>query len=271
MLKTRSYFRRPRHGQVELHHSGLSPRSCCRHRKVMASGPVVAFKAPMVGNVWITTTQELAGRVLKDSETFTLRKDGGGIAGLRWWMPGALRALADNMLTIDEPDHTRLRKIVDKAFHRRAILDMEPRIRAIADKLAGELFADGSPVDLVDRYARKLAFRHLGATRPAARRQAEVHNLGKRRRTRHRPGRLHAHDRRPCRAETLSGRALKGRAQAWRRGPDRGACPRRKGKQAYQRRRDGGDGLPDDRCGVGKHNTSDHRIGLRARQKTHAA
>ena len=33
---------------------------------------------------------------------------------------------------------------------------MEPRILAIADELAGELFADGSPADLVDRYARKL-------------------------------------------------------------------------------------------------------------------
>src|SRR5271169_1447666 len=33
---------------------------------------------------------------------------------------------------------------------------MEPRILAIADELADELFADGSPADLVDRYARKL-------------------------------------------------------------------------------------------------------------------
>src|SRR5262249_56172679 len=39
---------------------------------------------------------------------------------------------------------------------RRAVLDMEPRIRAIADDLAGELFADGSPADLVERYARTL-------------------------------------------------------------------------------------------------------------------
>src|SRR5262249_17646786 len=56
----------------------------------------------------------------------------------------------------DEPDHTRLRGIVDEAFRRRAVLDMEPRIRAIADDLAGELFADGSPADLVERYARTL-------------------------------------------------------------------------------------------------------------------
>ena len=64
--------------------------------------------------------------------------------------------MADNMLTMDEPDHTRLRGIVDEAFRRRAILDMEPRIRAIADDLANALFADGSPADLVDRYARRV-------------------------------------------------------------------------------------------------------------------
>ena len=93
--------------------------------------------------------------MLKDSETFTLRKEGGGL-GLPWWMPGIVRTLANNMLTMDEPDHTRLREIVDEAFRRRAILEMEPRILAIADELAGELFADGTPADLVERYARKL-------------------------------------------------------------------------------------------------------------------
>jgi len=44
----------------------------------------------------------------------------------------------------------------DEAFRRRAVLEMEPRILAIADELAGELFAEGSPPDLVERYARKL-------------------------------------------------------------------------------------------------------------------
>lgn len=92
---------------------------------------------------------------MKDSQTFTLRKDG-VIAGLRWWMPGLVRAVADNMLTMDEPDHTRLRSIVDEAFRRRAVLDMEPRIITIAAQLAGELFAAGAPADLVERYARRI-------------------------------------------------------------------------------------------------------------------
>jgi cytochrome P450 len=71
-------------------------------------------------------------------------------------MPGWIRTLAVSMLTMDEPDHTRLRSIVDEAFRRRAVLEMEPRILAMADELAADLFSDGSPADLVERYARKL-------------------------------------------------------------------------------------------------------------------
>ena len=124
--------------------------------KLRSAGPVVEVQFPMIGKVWTTTTQDLADRVLKDSETFTIRTGVGGVAGLQWWMPRILRALANHMLSKDEPDHRRLRDIVDEAFRRRAVLEMEPRILAIADDLAGELFAEGGPADLVDRYARKL-------------------------------------------------------------------------------------------------------------------
>lgn len=124
--------------------------------KLRSAGPVVEVQFPMVGKVWTTTTQDLADRVLKDSETFTIRDGIGGVAGLQWWMPRIVRTLANHMLSKDEPDHKRLRDIVDEAFRRRAVLEMEPRILAIADELAGELFAEGSPTDLVERYARKL-------------------------------------------------------------------------------------------------------------------
>ena len=39
-----------------------------------------------------------------------------------------VRTLANHMLSKDEPDHKRLRDIVDEAFRRRAVLEMEPRI-----------------------------------------------------------------------------------------------------------------------------------------------
>jgi cytochrome P450 len=139
-LSNRDYFRNPA-AEIE---------------KLRSAGPVVEIRFPIIGKVWTTTTQDLADRVLKDSETFFIRRVDGDIAGFPWWMPRAVRALANNMLSLDEPDHRRLRDIVDEAFRRRAIIEMEPRILAIADELAGELFAEGSPPDVVERYARKL-------------------------------------------------------------------------------------------------------------------
>jgi hypothetical protein len=55
--------------------------------KLRAAGPVVEIRFPLVGKAWTTTTQDLANQVLRDSQTFTLRKDDGGVAGIRWWMP----------------------------------------------------------------------------------------------------------------------------------------------------------------------------------------
>ncbi|MFH0302247.1 cytochrome P450 [Bradyrhizobium sp. 31Argb] len=121
-----------------------------------ASAPVVATRFPIVGKVWVTTTYETTATMLKDSSIFTLRKEDGALAGLQWWMPKSIATIANSMLTKDEPDHSRLRGIVDEAFRRRAVLEMEPHIRAIADGLADELFASGSPADLVQRYARIL-------------------------------------------------------------------------------------------------------------------
>jgi cytochrome P450 len=124
--------------------------------RLRAAGPVVEIEFPLIGKTWTTTTQEMADRVLKDSVTFTIRRDDGAIVGMRWWMPAIVGTLTNHMLSMDEPDHARLRGVVDEAFRRRAILEMESRILALADQLADQLFADGSPADLVARYARWL-------------------------------------------------------------------------------------------------------------------
>jgi cytochrome P450 len=124
--------------------------------KLRARGPVIELRFPFVGKVWTPTTQALADQVLKDTGTFTIRKDDGKVAGVPWWMPLILRTFTNSMLSMDDPDHKRLRDVVDEAFRRRAVLDMEPHIRALGDELADELFAEGSPADLVTCYARKL-------------------------------------------------------------------------------------------------------------------
>lgn len=86
-------------------------------------GPVIPVKLPFVGKGWVTTTYEATSAMVKDNACFVqeARHAGkSGVAGMRWWMPRSLKLLTNNMLLKDEPDHRRLRKLVDQAFHARA-------------------------------------------------------------------------------------------------------------------------------------------------------
>ena len=92
---------------------------------------------------------------------------------------GIVRALANSMLSMDEPDHKRLRDIVDEAFRRRAVLDMEPHIQAIARRTRRRIVRGGQS-GRPDRAlcAQAAAVGDLRAARPAARRPAEIHRPG---------------------------------------------------------------------------------------------
>jgi cytochrome P450 len=69
----------------------------------------------------------------------------------------APRASAVSMLDRDPPDHTRLRKLVSKAFTPRAIEALRPRITGLVDGMLDEMAAQGN-VDLVDALAFPLPF-----------------------------------------------------------------------------------------------------------------
>src|SRR5580700_4397981 len=70
---------------------------------------------------------------------------------------GASRANSVSMLDRDPPDHTRLRKLVSKAFTPRAIEALRPRITGLVDSMLDGMAAEGE-VDLVDALAFPLPF-----------------------------------------------------------------------------------------------------------------
>ncbi len=74
-------------------------------------------------------------------------------------LPGP--ALARHMMNLDPPDHTRLRRLVSRAFVPPRIAALEPSIECIADELLDELETAGpdSVVDLVETFAYPLPFR----------------------------------------------------------------------------------------------------------------
>ncbi len=126
---------------------------------MQAAGPVIALKVPLLGRCWATTSHEATSAMVKDNELFVQEGRHAGkpgvVGGMQWWMPRSLRPLTNSMLLKDEPDHRRLRKLVDRAFARRDVQAMRGGIEAIADRLLDDL-AGRETVDLANDYARRL-------------------------------------------------------------------------------------------------------------------
>lgn len=70
--------------------------------------------------------------------------------------------MSQTMLTADPPEHTRLRKIVVRAFSAKRIEAFRPRLQQIAGELLDTLAARGDdPVDLVETFALPLPVRAI--------------------------------------------------------------------------------------------------------------
>ena len=83
-----------------------------------------------------------------------LARDGAVVAE---GLPGP--AFARHMLSVDPPDHTRLRRLASAAFNRPRIAALRPRVQAIVDGLLDDLEACGDTVvDLVKAFAFPLPF-----------------------------------------------------------------------------------------------------------------
>ena len=73
-------------------------------------------------------------------------------------LPGP--SFARHMLSVDPPDHTRLRRLVSAVFSPRRVEELRPRVQAIVDDLLDEIAAHGpdARVDLVTAFAFPLPF-----------------------------------------------------------------------------------------------------------------
>jgi len=119
-------------------------------------GDVVKIKLPIIGKTWVTTSWASSSAMLKNDVRFTMKSSpSGAAAGIRWWMPNSLKVLAQNMLSSDDPQHRRLRHLVDDAFQRRNVQNMGENIESIAHHLLDSL-SNQNENDLVQSYARRL-------------------------------------------------------------------------------------------------------------------
>ncbi|RDI17663.1 cytochrome P450 [Rhodococcus sp. AG1013] len=122
--------------------------------ELRAGGPVHRVILPEFGETWVVVGYAAAKAALshpgltKDWRTATPR--------WRTWFAGDADAespsFGKHMLMTDPPDHTRLRKLVAKAFTPQRIAALTSRIEEITDSLLDDFPADGH-VDLVDALA----------------------------------------------------------------------------------------------------------------------
>lgn len=125
-------------------------------------GPVVPARLSMIGKVWLVTTYDAVQDALKDHELFCREPENAGTRNfmmVRMLKPLGLGCLINNVINLDEPDHRRLRSLVDQAFHRQNIEEMRPNltqhIDAQLDTFAEQL-SSGKEVDLVKVLARPI-------------------------------------------------------------------------------------------------------------------
>ncbi|KAA9154396.1 cytochrome P450 [Amycolatopsis acidicola] len=106
--------------------------------------------------VWLVTGYSEARSLLSDPRLSKDNRKARELFETRITATGTPNAfessLASHLLNMDPPDHTRLRKLVNKAFTARTVSRLRPRIEQIADELLDSITAPGS-VDLLEAFA----------------------------------------------------------------------------------------------------------------------
>ncbi|MGW0783252.1 cytochrome P450 family protein [Streptomyces sp. NPDC002913] len=115
------------------------------YAKMRAEGPVHAVRTDDFERIWMVVGYEEARAALADQR---FSKD--------WRTNGLWSAQSNpinaNMLEMDAPHHTRLRKLVAREFTARRIEALRPRVEEITEGLLDAMVPSGS-ADLVDAFA----------------------------------------------------------------------------------------------------------------------
>ncbi|PXX71505.1 nocardicin N-oxygenase [Nocardia tenerifensis] len=114
--------------------------------------PISRVQLPYGGEGWLVTRHADAKVVLTDqrfSRAVTI-----GRHDLPRIMPTPTRPTS--ILSLDPPEHSRLRKLVAKTFTSRRVEELRPRVREIVEEKLTEIERCGPPADLVSRLALPL-------------------------------------------------------------------------------------------------------------------
>lgn len=115
-----------------------------RYAELNRDEPVARVRMPFGGDAWLLTGYAEVKSFLADPRFSSLEATLPDTARVT---PLPLRP--GNLLTMDAPEHTRIRRVVAKAFTMRRVERLRERIQQVADEQLDLMARVGSPADLV--------------------------------------------------------------------------------------------------------------------------
>lgn len=125
-----------------------------RHDNPVARGTSIAWQ-----KCWYVSRYEDVNRLLRGKDLIKEVEhveDGKSRRGL--WLPKSVRKAQRNLLFMDEPEHRRLRLLVQQAFTPARARDLDDRVAEIADEQADLLIAEGTS-DFLNTFATPIPVR----------------------------------------------------------------------------------------------------------------
>ncbi len=120
------------------------------------NAPIYKHPEPHGPGFWVITRYDDVVQVGRDSQTFSSEQERGGVVQLRDDMMDDFNRGGRMMLTMDPPDHTRYRSLVNKGFVPRMINALAPHIREITSAIVDRAIDKGDQCDFVVDVAAEL-------------------------------------------------------------------------------------------------------------------
>ncbi|ARF76231.1 cytochrome P450 [Streptomyces griseus] len=129
-----------------------------RYAELRDEEPVVRVRTAGGVDAWLVTRYEHVRELSADPRLSRARACGPGAPRVG----GTMHTTPEMIISLDSPEHSRLRKLVAGAFTLRRVERMRAGVQQVADELLDAMQAQGGPVDLVQALAVPLPLTVIG-------------------------------------------------------------------------------------------------------------
>ncbi len=164
---------------VDLNKSAFHDHKYAWYEWMREEAPVCTGKISVM-KVTLVSRYDDCKMVLSDPRFMRNRGTarGKGSSPMPFPLPKSIAALAKSMIIQDDPEHRRLRSLVNKGFSPRAVAALTDRVAGLADEMLDGLSQKQGPIDLLSDYARPIPMRVIadmvGVSRDEAQQFASI-------------------------------------------------------------------------------------------------